>query len=124
MSDTEPVDWDAERRTYADHHLPAHLRYITTARGFRHLPPIPGTHGGQPAGHVAVWESSAADGPHLWISASHPSDRNNPDSPPLNEGCVHIRAEDAWRFADQIRHLVEHHYQGPAIPAAKPPTQT
>lgn len=108
------IDWDAEHRTYtAD--LPAHLRYTTTDRGFRHLPHIVGTHGGQPAGHVAVRESSAANGPHLWIEASHPSDRNDPTSPPVT-GCVHIRAEDAWRFADQIRYLVEHHYQGSAVP--------
>lgn len=104
----------AEPRTRPPHLQP------TTSRGFAQLPPIPGNHGGQPAGQVAVWESSAAAGPHLWISASHPSDRNDPHSTPV-EGCVHIRAEDAWRFADQIRYLVEHHYQGSAIPAAEPP---
>lgn len=114
QSDTEPVDWDAERRTYAAD-MPPHLRYTTTDRGFRYLPPIPGTHGGQPAGSVSVRESSAASGPHLWISARHPSDRNDPTSAPA-EGCVHIRTEDAWRFADQIRYLVEHHYQGSAVP--------
>jgi hypothetical protein len=84
-----------------------HLTTTTTSRGFDHLPLIPSTHGGD----VSVYESSAASGPHIWLRAGE-------DMPgkPLVEATVHLTAEDAWRLAEQLQHLVRQHYQGDATP--------
>lgn len=93
-----------------------HLIVTKTDRGFKTLPHIPATHAGRPAGHAAVWESSAADEPSLWIEVEQPADRNHPDNGETIRAAIHIRAEDAWRFAEQIQHLVKNHYQGDARP--------
>jgi hypothetical protein len=91
---------------------PEHLRATTSNdRGFRRLPPIPGTHGGRPAGQVHVYESSAANGPHLWLSVEQPADRNHPENGEVVEATVHIALDDAMKVADQIRWMAEHHYQ-------------
>lgn len=96
--------------------MSGHLHVTKSGRGFKLLPPIPGIHGDQPAGEVRVYESSAASGPHLWLSVTQPADRNHPDNGHTIEATVHLAAEDAWRLADQLRYLVEHHYQGTELP--------
>ena len=88
-----------------------HLQPVKTDRGFKHLPPIPATHAGRPAGRVMVYESSAANGPHLWISVEQPADRNHPDNGEIIEASVHMTLEDAVKLAEQINYLAEHHYQ-------------
>jgi hypothetical protein len=90
-----------------------HLVAMVTDRGFRHLPPIPSTYGGD----VRVYESSNASGPHVWLTATAPTDLNDPDGP-STAAPMHLTAEAAWRLADQLRWLVEHHYQGDARPEA------
>lgn len=82
--------------------VPEHLHATRTDRGFEHMPPIPNRDGGE----VRVYESSAADGPHLWLRVRGRT----------GEGLAHLTAEDAWKVADQLRWLVEHHYQGDARP--------
>lgn len=80
-----------------------HLTVETSDRGFDALPPIPSEYGGD----VRAYESSAASGPHIWLAATA-----------KNGGLVriHLTAENAWRLAEQLRYLVEHHYQGDARP--------
>lgn len=90
---------------------PEHLRPTKTDRGFQHLPPIPATHGGRPAGQAYVYESSAANGPHLWLGVEQPADSNHPDNGAVIGARIHMRVEDAVRLAEQILYLVEHHYQ-------------
>jgi len=85
-----------------------HLAYTTTDRGFDRMPAIPSAY---PGGHVQVYESSAASGPHIWLTATAPENLNEADGNKLSAP-IHLTAEDAWKLADQIRHLVRHHYQG------------
>lgn len=67
------------------------------------MPAINGAFAGEPNGdEVSVYESSSAEGPHLWLNVT--------DSP------VHLTAENAWRLSDQLRELVRNHYQGDATP--------
>jgi hypothetical protein len=88
-----------------------HLETITSNRGFDRLPPIPSTH----AGDVRVFESSAADGPHIWLKATAPANLNEPEGRAV-EAPLHLTAENAWRLAEQLMLLVRHHYQGDARP--------
>jgi hypothetical protein len=90
----------------------AHLQTRTSDRGFDRYPPIPAEHGGRPSGHIEVYESSAALAPHIWISAVQVIPGVD-----QREATVHLSAESAWRFAEQILHLVRHHYHGDAVPA-------
>lgn len=92
-----------------------HLTATRSDRGFTRLPPIPSEYGGQ----VAVYESSAAMGPHVWLKATAPVDLNKPDGPML-EAPIHLTADNAWMLADQLRWLVGNHYQGDARPDAVP----
>lgn len=85
---------------------PEHLKPTMTDRGFAHMPAIPATHGGLPAGQARVYESSSAMGAHLWLAVKEPVNRNHPEADQWNEATIHIAAEDAWRLADQIRALV------------------
>lgn len=85
-----------------------HLTVTTSDRGFDRLPPIPSAYGGE----VRVYESSAAMGPHIWLAAADPANPNGN----RELFTVHLTAENAWKLADQLRHLVEHHYQGDARP--------
>jgi hypothetical protein len=84
-----------------------HLTVVTSDRGFDHLPLVPSEYGG----HVSVYESSAASGPHLWLRVAE-------DAPGRrqNETTVHLTAENAWRLAEQLQKLVREHYQGDATP--------
>ncbi|WP_431728520.1 hypothetical protein [Verrucosispora sp. TAA-831] len=87
--------------------IPAHLVKTTTDRGFTHLPPIPSEYGG----HVTVSESSAADGPHVWLRATCPVDLNNPHGD-AKETAMHLAADNALRVAEQLQQTVREHYQG------------
>lgn len=92
--------------------MTAHLEVTKSDRGFSRLPSIPSAY---PGGHVEVFESSAASGPHIWLNATAPRNLNEPEGPKFTAP-IHLTAEDAWKLADQLRHLVEHHYQGDARP--------
>jgi hypothetical protein len=83
-----------------------HLEPMTSGRGFDYLPPIPSEYGGE----VSVSESSAASGPHVWLRATAPVDLNEPNGP-THQVPIHLTAENALRLADQLRYIVEHHYQ-------------
>ncbi|MFF0822486.1 hypothetical protein ACFYUR_19155 [Micromonospora haikouensis] len=83
-----------------------HLAHITTDRGFDRLPPIPSEYGG----HISVYESSAADGPHLWVNATAPANLNDPTGPTV-EAPMHLTADNARRLAEQLLALVDGHYQ-------------
>lgn len=85
-----------------------HLDVTKSDRGFNFMPPIAGGYGGA----VKVYESSGATAPHIWLQATNPEGQ---------EVHLHLAAEDAWHLAEQISHLVEHHYQGDARPAAVTP---
>lgn len=84
-----------------------HLNRITTERGFTYLPDIPSEYGG----HISVSESSAADGPHVWVRATCPVDLNRPNGPTM-EAAMHLTADNARRIAEQLLLTVDEHYQG------------
>ena len=76
-----------------------------TDRGFQHMDPIPGTYGGE----VKVYESSAAESPHVWLntwSFRHPNTQSDPV-----EATVHLALADAERLRDQLSYLIRTHYQ-------------
>jgi hypothetical protein len=72
---------------------PDHLVATSTDRGFKHLPPIAGSYGGQ----VRVYESSAATHPYIWLN--------------VDEATLHLTVEDATKLAEQLAYLVKNHYQ-------------
>lgn len=83
-----------------------HLEVEVTSRGFKHTAPVPSEYGG----YVKVYESSAASGPHLWLSVTCPSDLNDPGSEPI-EAIAHLKLESAENLVEQIDHLITCHYQ-------------
>lgn len=69
------------------------------------LPPIPGG----PGEEIEVQESSASSGPHIWLISSEPVVSDPPGS---RMRCrIHLTAENALRLSDQLRWLVDNHYQ-------------
>lgn len=79
-----------------------HLTPKMTDRGFMHMPPIESTYEGHEA---RVYESSAAIGPHIWLSVG--PGRNSETA----GYAVHLTLEDAVRLAEQIMYLAKNHYQ-------------
>ena len=76
-----------------------------SSRGFKYLDPTPSTYGG----HVAVYESSAASGPHLWVAVKQ--DREARLDGRDTEATAHLTLEAATRLRDQLTYLIENHYQ-------------
>lgn len=73
--------------------MPVSIERTVTSRGFDHMPPIPGSHGG----HVRAYESSNADGPHIWHTATVPADLNRPSGPTVEAPCTRRRsAPGGW----------------------------
>jgi len=84
-----------------------HLTSKRSNRGFTRLPAIPGAYGGE----ATAYESSAASGPHLWLSIKEPVDANRPGGP-MVEATLHLTADNAVKLAEQLQYLVANHYQG------------
>lgn len=82
----------------------SHLVPRVTDRGFKHLPAIDGAYGGT----VRVYESSAADAPHVWLGAVC----DDAPTHPKTEVVLHLTAGDAVRLAEQLRYLVVNHHLG------------
>lgn len=82
-----------------------HLTPTVSDRGFTRLPGTAGVIGmnGEP-GEVRVYESSAADHPRIWL-------RLTTDDRDTTSGVAHLTTEHAGQLADQIRWLIQHHYQ-------------
>lgn len=85
---------------------PAHLQVLMSDRGFGRLPEIPSEYGGG----IRVYESSSAEGPHLWLTATAPADLNDRKGPTV-EAPLHMTLDNAVKFAEQILHLAANHYQ-------------
>lgn len=69
------------------------IRWTMTSRGFKHYEPVEITRGNA----VRVFESSAADGPHLWLMTDHPDG--------------HMTLEQATLLRDTLTTAIERHYQ-------------
>lgn len=85
MADTPPSRSDAEFE----------VRWTKTDRGFKHYEPIPITRDNA----VRVYESSAADGPHLWVT--------------LDDPFGHLTLEQATYLRDTLTTAIARHYQLP-----------
>jgi hypothetical protein len=81
-------------------------RVTFTDRGFKHMDPIPSEYGGQ----IHVIESSAAIGPHIWLTASAPANLNQPEGPAV-DARLHLTLANAALLRDQLSFLVDNHYQ-------------
>lgn len=77
-----------------------------SSRGFLQGGPIPSEYGGS----IRAYESSSAEGPHLWVRIECPVDFNNPDGE-RKDAVVHLTLENAKALEKQLRHLRKHHYQ-------------
>lgn len=86
-----------------------HLNYATSDRGFDYMPAILGRIRNEQA---EVYESSLATEPAVWLAVQAPQSRNHPQLGEPQRVVIELPAEDAWKLADQLRHLVRHHYQG------------
>lgn len=84
-----------------------HLEKVYSDRGFARLPKIPSEYGGD----VSVYESAAAMGPHVWLTAKAPKDLNNPDGATV-EAPMHSTADNARRLGEQLIQTAMDHYQG------------
>lgn len=78
----------------------------TSDRGFKRFEAVPSTYGGE----VKVYESSAAEGPHLWLNATAPVSLNEPDGAQVT-AALHITLDAAALLRDQLDYLVQNHYQ-------------
>lgn len=84
-----------------------HLEKVYSDRGFARLPKIPSEYGGD----VSVYESSAAMGPHVWLTAKAPVDLNDRDGATV-EAPMHLTADNARRLGEQLIQIADGHYQG------------
>lgn len=84
--------------------IPEHLKAEEGLRGFAAMPLLLLAGGAR----VRVYESSNADGPHVWLHAM---------DGPAEEARVELTAEEAWRLAEQLMTLARNHYQGDSRPA-------
>lgn len=84
----------------------AQVEPTVTDRGFKHYAPAPSEYGGE----VKVYESSAASGPHIWLSAVCPANLNDPSGASV-EAVAHLTLDNATLLRDQLTHLIENHYQ-------------
>lgn len=75
-------------------------------RGFKHFGPIPSRHGGS----IRAYESSNADGPHIWLNTKCPVNLNNPEGEEM-DATAHLALEDATTLRDQLTDLIDNHYQ-------------
>ena len=73
------------------------VSFTVSDRGFKILEPIRGTSGER----VLIYESSAADGPHIWLRSIRGED----------ETAAHLTVEAAQELAHQLLWLVRNHYQ-------------
>jgi hypothetical protein len=90
--------------------------FVLSNRGFVQGRPIPSAYGGA----VKVYESSAAEAPHVWVMVWSPVNLNEPDGP-SQEAVAHLTLDNAIRLRDQLGHLttrmvndwgVETHHHG------------
>ncbi len=77
-----------------------------TGRGFQRHAPVPSEYGG----HVEVYESSAASGPHIWLNVECPANLNDPAGA-FKEAVAHLTLDNATLLRDQLTQLIENHYQ-------------
>lgn len=94
--------------------LPEHLTVTASPRGFASLPEIPGAYGG----HALVYESSAAEEPHLWLQVTVPADLRDPDGETV-EATIHLDVAKAWQLAEQLMLGVQEHYHGDSRPEVR-----
>lgn len=77
-----------------------------STRGFKYSEEIAGTHGGS----IEAYESSAADGPHVWVKVSDPDPLPwDDDQTPCAH--VHLTLEAAEGLRDVLDYLIKNHYQ-------------
>lgn len=91
-----------------------HLEPVVTDRGFRHMPPITDGYGSS----VHVYESSAADGPHVWMKIRTDDSYENrgtwhgSSKKDHAELCAHLTLDDLVKLGEQIEWFKKNHYQG------------
>lgn len=78
-----------------------HLQMSTSERGFKRLPALPASY---PGSKVAVYESSAARAPHLWVLVEDTDG---------SEAHAHLTLDTALKLVQQVIHLINNHYQVP-----------
>lgn len=64
---------------------------------------MPSTVGRRPSDLVGVSESSAANGPFIWMRVS--------GTVYNDQICIHYRLDEAAKLRDQLTYLIENHYQ-------------
>lgn len=72
------------------------LLYVSD-RGFKQGHQIESDYGGM----IRAYESSAAEGPHVWVRIECPIDLNEPQGP-MTDAVVHLTLENAIKLRDQL----------------------
>lgn len=101
----ETVDDDDDELGYVDT-VPAYLQPTVTSRGFKHMPELNVDYGST----VRLYESSAANAPHVWLSVTAPANPAAPEQPRVTT-TAHMHINDLEALRDQIDYLLENHYQ-------------
>lgn len=95
---------------------PPHLVPTLTDRGFTHLPPVIDDDDADVDRRATVraYESSAAEGPRVWLSLDGQNARDAAGG--AARVLAHLPATRAWHLAEQLMTLVRGHYAGDATP--------
>ena len=104
VSTPEPVDGAPVEGEAVEEQV--HLVHKLSPRGFKHMPRLDGTYGER----VTAYESSAADGPHVWINVYTKKDPGMAHSAAI-QAAAHMTVDEAWKLAEQLMYLVNEHYQ-------------
>lgn len=90
--------------------VPEHLRGVLTERGFGHLPALPNNYGGKEG--IRVSESSNAEYAGIWLRVEGLGEVPGE----LIEAVANLKAETAWKLAEQLAILCRFHYHGDQTP--------
>ncbi len=85
----------------------AHIMPTISDRGFKTMPPVPASWGGHETGEVVVYESSAAEAPHLWLRVNAAPGFGGT----AETVSAHLPLDEAEKLRDQLTWLIENHYQ-------------
>lgn len=89
------------------------MKHELSSRGFKHMAFVTDSYGGR----VKLYESSAADEPHIWIRVeqSHLLTPPDPDDA-LVDAAAHLTFDAARELRDQLDWLIDNHYQVKGAP--------
>lgn len=81
------------------------MKHTISDRGFKYMKPIVSSR----EETVRVYESSAADGPHIWLNVKFVASEHVYNT--SGEAHAHLTLEEARKLSAQLKWLIRNHYQ-------------